>query len=241
MAGPYLLMADVRRVRKDVGPAQEHLEKARSLDPKSPEVKDGLARYHKDLGFAYLLKSRKKDALLQFEKALATEAPNVDLEQIRTILSRDDPLFAVAGIPVDPEVAEILKERTETARQEFMRAVKLKEERDFDGAVRAILLSLTARESAEGRFVLGQIRRDQGKSKEAERAFRAAVVQKPALHQAWLDLGSILYFKGDDAGALECYENYLHLSGDEDPLETRAQVEVKVKELRATLDGDNRK
>ncbi len=240
-AGPHLLMADVLRVRKDFGPAQEHLEKARSLDPKSPEVKDGLARYHKDLGFAYLLKSRKEDALLQFEKALATEAQNVDLDQIRAILKLDDPLSAVAETPVDSKVAEILKERTERAGEKFKRAVELHAERDFEGAVRAILESLTARESAEGRCVLGQIRRDQGKNKEAERAFRAALAQKPGLHQAWLYLGSILYFQGDDAGALECYENYLHLSGDEESLETRAQVEVKVKELRATLDGDTRK
>ena len=118
-----------------------------------------------------------------------------------------------------------------------MKAVELREERDFDGAVQAILKSLTAMETAEGRYVLGQIRHDQGKKEEAEGAFRAAVKAKPGLYQAWLDLGTLLYFKGEDAEALRCYENYLNLAGEADPVETRAAVEAKIKELRATLDG----
>jgi tetratricopeptide (TPR) repeat protein len=165
-------MADVERVEKDFGPAQEHLERARSLEPDSPVVKDGLARYHKDLGFAFLLKGRKEAAFVQFEKALATEAKNVDLAQVKAILSRGEDAASDPEIPVDPKVAEIMKEKSERARLLFVKARKLKGERDFDGAVKAILESLTALETAEGRFVLGQIFRDQGKNEEAERAYR---------------------------------------------------------------------
>ena len=238
MAGPHILMADVLRVNKDFGPAHEHLVKAESLQPDAPELADSLARFHKELGFALLLSGRKKEAFKHFELAVATKAKNVDLTQVAAILNRGEEAAVSPEEVVDAEVAIMLKERSERARQAYLRALKLHGERDFDGAVNAILESLVARETAEGRFVLGQIRRDQGKNAEAERAFRSAVKQKPVLYQAWLDLGSVLYFQGDDAGALECYENYLHLSGDEDPVETRAAVQAKVKEIRATLDGE---
>jgi protein O-mannosyl-transferase len=239
-AGPHLLMADVLRVKKDFGPAQEHLERARLIDENSMEVKDGIARYHKDLGFAYLLAGRKEEARAQFTKAVDAGSENVDLNQVRSILTRGEEVEAPPETPLDPEYEAIFKERTERARLAFMSAVKLQAEGDFDGAASAIIESLTALETAEARYVLGQIRQDQKKTEEAERAFRAAVKLKPALHQAWLDLGSLLYFKGDDAGALECYENYLALSGDEAPLETRAAVEVKVKEIRAALSERDR-
>ncbi len=238
MAGPHLLMADVLRVKKDFGPALEHLLKAESLQPAAPDLKDGQARFYKDLGFALLLSGRKKEAFERFVLAVATEAPNTDLAQVKAILSRGEEAAAPPEEGVDPKVAEILRERSERARRAFLKAVELKDERQFDAAVQAILTSLTSRETAEGRYVLGQIRREQGRKAEAERAFRTAVKQKPGLYQAWLDLGTILYFKNDDAGALECYENYLHLAGNEEPVETRAAVEARVKEIRAALDEE---
>jgi tetratricopeptide (TPR) repeat protein len=237
LAGPHLLMADVLRVKKDFSPAQEHLLKAESLQPDDPEMMDAKARFYRDLGFALLLSGRKPDAFEAFGKAVATEAPNTDLAQVKAILTRGEAEAVVPEEAVAPEVAAVLRERSEQARLAFMEAVRLRGERDFDGAVRAILESLTALETAEGRYVLGQIRHDQGKEDEAERAFRAAVKQKPGLYQAWLDLGTLLYFQGDDPGALECYENYLHLAGEGDPVETRAAVQAKVKQLRESLDG----
>jgi tetratricopeptide (TPR) repeat protein len=240
-AGAHLLLADVARMGKDFRPALEHLTRAKEIAPDSAEVKDALAAYHKALGYAYLFTARRskeareearKRAFEEFQKAVDAGSEKEDLGQVRVLLGLDEPDPAV---PLPPRVAEILAERTAEARKHFEESVRLSREGDLDGAAAAAERSLAARVSGEAWFQLARVRSAQDRDDDAESAYRAAVAAKPSLAVAWLNLGSLLYVKGELKEAREAYQGYLRAAHDADP-ETVRKVRALVEEIRRKLD-----
>ena len=243
-AGPHLLLAEIERLAKDFAPAQVHLERAKLLEPDSPEVKDAAAAYHKELGFAYLLAAGKKreerpywreKAFREFWKAVEAGSENEDLRHVRILLGLIEP---DAAVELDPKVREILEERTAEARGHFERAAELEKEGDVEGALAELDLSLKARVTAEAWCQRGNIRSRQGDHDEALRCYREAVRLRPTLVEAQLNLGSNLYLRGEREGALAAYEACLRHGAGRLPEETRTRIEALVDQIRRSLEDD---
>ncbi len=235
---PHLLLADAARLAKDFGPAQQHLADARARQPDLDEVKDALARYHRDLGYAYLLRHGEGDeerSLAEFRKALAAGSKNEDLGPVKARLG-----LAEEGTEppaLDPKVEEVLRQRTEEARRAFDESGRLLAAGDLAGAEREARRSLAARRTAEALHRLGEVLEAAERPDEAADAWRGAVELKPSLHQSWLALGMLLYRRGELAGAVEAFEGWLRAAGDDAPLATREQVKARIEEMRGKLGG----
>jgi tetratricopeptide (TPR) repeat protein len=234
LAAPHLVLADIYRMEKDFAPALEQLEWAKLREPDAADVKDAVAEFHKDLGYAYLLKGRKKEALKEFEKAVRAESDNVDLGQVRILLGYDEPV--ADGEPLDPVVEKLLREKTEEARQHFVRAAELRAKGDLEGAAAEFRLSIRARTSAEAWVEIGRIRFDQDRMKEAEEAFRTGARIKPGLAEAHLGIGNVLYLADNWKGALLGYREFLRTSADRGETPARIAVQARVDLLEKRIE-----
>ena len=133
---------------------------------------------------------------------------------------------------VDPKVERILAERAGEARRRFEEAVGRFEAGRFEEAETEVRASLKALTTAEGHHLLGLVLRELRRPEEAERAFLSAVKGKPSFAEAWLNLGTLRYFRGELPGAIEAYEAYLKHSGEAGAEETRGMVEARIREMR---------
>ncbi|MEN8150789.1 MAG: tetratricopeptide repeat protein, partial [Planctomycetota bacterium] len=229
LAAPHLVMAEIYRIEKDYGPIQEELSWAQTLEPDTDEVRDARASYHKDVGYAYLLKGRKEEALEAFARAIDAESKSVDLDQVRLLLGLDE--RKPDGPPLDPDVEALLREKTEEARVWFQRAAERRAAGDLEGAAVALKESIKARTSAEAWVELGRIRFDEKRNNEAETAFAKAIRLKPGLPEAHLGLGNVFYLRGDDVGAIASYRRFLRTSAKRGETDTRIRVKALVSVL----------
>jgi len=229
LAAPHLVLADIYRLEKDFAPALEELIWAKLREADSDAVKDALANYHKDLGYAHLLVGRKKEALAEFTKAVDVDSKNVDLDQVRLLLGFDE--SEAEGPALDPAVAALLREKTEEARKWFETAAERRRAEDLDGALDALVQSRKARTSAEAWVETGRIRYMRRESDAAEKAFRAAIKLKSSLPEAHLGLGNVLYLRHDYRGAIVSYRRFLRTSSRRGETDTRIRVKALLKEL----------
>jgi tetratricopeptide (TPR) repeat protein len=217
-AGPHLLLMDARRAERDFARALESLAEAKAREPDSEEVKDGAARYHRDLGYAFLLTRQEAKAMAEFRKAVESGSKNTDLAPVRRLLGMEE--GGPEGESPDPEVVAILRERTETARRHFEESGRLLAAGDLEGAEREIRASLEAR-----------------REEEAIRAFRLSAEVKPGLAAAHLALGHAHYRRGEMAEAVEAFERWLSTAGEGVSEEAREAIRARVTEMRGKLDA----
>jgi len=234
LAAPHLVLADIYRLEKDFAPALEELEWAKVREPGTDAVKDALADFHKDLGYAHLLSGRKKEALREFTKAVDVDSKNVDLTQVRLLLGFDDPGLDAPAL--DPVVAALLAEKTEEARKWFDIAAERRAAGDIPGALEALKESRQARTSAEAWVETGRIRVALRESDAAEAAFRAANRLKPSLPEAHLGLGNVLYLRDEYRAAIGAYRLFLRTSSKRGETDTRIRVKALVKELEKRVE-----
>jgi len=244
-AGAHLLLLNIARGRKDYESGQVHLERAMELEPGSAEVKDVAAAFHKEMGYAFLFSARRETlspersrryrerAFGEFRKAIEAGSEREDLKQVRILLGLEEP--DPGGEPLEPRVAEILRERAEKARGHFEASGRLWAAGDIEGADREIHASLDALVTAEAYYRLARLRTAQDRRADAVKAYRSAVRAKPSLAAAWLNLGGLLYFEGDLAGAVLAYEGWRRRAKDPDRA-TWAKVEAMVEEMKTTLE-----
>ncbi|MCU0724641.1 MAG: tetratricopeptide repeat protein [Planctomycetes bacterium] len=234
-AGPHLLLMDARRAERDFARALESLAEAKAREPDSEEVKDGAARYHRDLGYAFLLTRQEAKAMAEFRKAVESGSKNTDLAPVRRLLGMEE--GGPEGESPDPEVVAILRERTETARRHFEESGRLLAAGDLEGAEREIRASLEARRTGEGLCRLGEIQLAARREEEAIRSFRLSAEVKPGLAAAHLALGHAHYRRGEMAEAVEAFERWLSTAGEGVSEEAREAIRARVTEMRGKLDA----
>jgi tetratricopeptide (TPR) repeat protein len=201
-----LLRSEAWRRRNDWARAGVEVERARTLEPSNPEVRDAVAAHYRDCGYAFLLHGRKDQAAEAFRRAVAADPPNTDLSQAREFLERG----SAGGAPeIRPEVAAALDRAFTEARRLFDEGVAAREKGNAEEAEARFRASLGSFETAPARYALGVVLAARGDPAGAEEAYRAATVADPDLADAWLALGSLRFRRGDDAGAAEAWERWL--------------------------------
>ena len=211
------------------------MERARTLSPGDPDVKDALATHYRDVGYAFLLKRRRDQAEEAFRRALAAGSDRVDLAEVRRVLDRGGEPAAGAGGPVDPAVAEALERAFAEAGRLVEEGAALMRGGKAPEAAERFRASLRSFETASGRFGLGLALAASGDAAGAEAEYRRAAADDPSYAEAWLNLGALLYRRGADAEAVEAYEGYLLHAPAEGPEETVVRVRALVEVLRERL------
>ena len=240
-AAVCLLRADAFRKGNEWEKAGREVERARALDPGSPEVKDALAAHYRDVGYAFLLHRRRDQAEEAFRRALAAGSDRVDLSEVRRVLERGgEPAAPPGGEPVSPAVAEALSRARDEAEARWRSGADLYREGKHGEAAERFRASLRAFETAPARFGLGLALAAGGDLPGAEKEYRNAVADDPSHADAWLNLGALLYRRGEDAEAGKAYARYLEkapATGAEDTvLKVRALLAV-LQERRAAGEG----
>jgi Tfp pilus assembly protein PilF len=226
-AGLCLLRADIARKGKDWSAAGVEIERARALAPRSGEVLDAVAAHYRDVGYALLLHGRKDEAMVAFRRAIGADAPTTDLSEVRRIVDRGE---GRPEEPLNPAVAEALEKSFVEARTLFDEGVRARAASDPAAAEAKFRASLRAFETAQARFGLGLILAERGDAAAAEAEYLAATVADPGFPDAWLNLGSLRFKRGDDPGAALAWEQYLRRAPEDAPAAT-------VDRVRALLDG----
>jgi tetratricopeptide (TPR) repeat protein len=228
-----LLRSDALRKKGEWAAAGAEVERARTLDPGSPEVRDALASHYRDVGYAFLLHRRRDQAEEAFRRALAAESERVDLAEARRFLDGGAEAPAAAERPdLDPAVAEALEKAMEEARRFHREGADLLRAGKREEAAEAFRGSLRSFETAHARFGLGLALAASGDGEGAEREYRRAAADDPSFADAWLNLGALLYRRGADAEAEEAYLAYLRHAPGAGAEETVARVEAIVAVLR---------
>ncbi|MCK6480651.1 MAG: tetratricopeptide repeat protein [Planctomycetes bacterium] len=228
-----LLRSDALRKKGEWAAAGAEVERARTLDPGSPEVKDALAAHYRDVGYAFLLHRRRDQAGEAFRRAVAAGSERVDLAEVKRFLEGGEEGPAAAERPdLNPAVAEALEKAMEEARRRHGEGADLLRAGKREEAAEAFRASLRSFETAHARFGLGLALAASGDGEGAEREYRRAAADDPGFADAWLNLGALLYRRGADAEAEEAYLAYLRHAPQAGAEETVARVEAIVAVLR---------
>ncbi len=203
-----LVRADAHRLLGDWAASHREVERARSLAPADPEVRDALAAHYRDVGYALLLHGRRAEADEAFRRALAADGPSVDLSQVRLVLERG---VAPPEVPAgaDPAMGAALDRLVAAARERFDRGAEALKAGDPTGAAERFRESLAQYETAHGRFALGVALEAAGERGAAEEAYGRALTLDGAFADASLNLGGLLYRRGAKKEAAEAYRSYL--------------------------------
>ncbi len=228
-----LLRAEALRKKGEWAQAGSEVERARTLDPESPEVKDALAAHYRDVGYAFLLHRRRDQAEEAFRRAVAAGSDRVDLSEAKRFLESGGEISPAAVRPeVNPAVADALDRAMEEARTRHVEGAALLKAGKNVEAAEAFRASLRSFETSHARFGLGFALAAEGDGEGAEREYRRSVADDPSFADGWLNLGAVLYRRGEDAGAEEAYLAYLRHAPREGAEEVIARVEAIVEVLR---------
>jgi tetratricopeptide (TPR) repeat protein len=211
-----LLRADVHRARGRWVEAGVEVERARSLSPRDPDVRDAVATHYRDVGYAFLLRAttdaaqrrrNRAQAEEAFRRALAADPPRVDLDEVRRLLERGmEPPKALEG---SRELVEAFDRALAEAKRLVDEGAEALRAGEPETARQRFRESLRNYESPPARFGLGVALSALDRHEEAERAYEMAVDVDPRYAEAWLNLGGLRYRREDWAGAEEAYMEYL--------------------------------
>jgi tetratricopeptide (TPR) repeat protein len=219
-----LLRADAFRRKGDWKPALAEVERARTLAPNDPEVKDGVAAHYRDICYAFLLGGRRDQAEEALKRAEGAGSTRVDLVEVRRLFEKKT--GATASPSIDPAMAATLDRLVEEAHRLADEGAALYNGGKAAEAAEKFRESLRNFQTAHGHFGLGLSLQKAGDAPGAEKEFRFTTEIDPTHADAWLNLGAALYRRSDDAGAAAAYGNYLRFAPKEGAEETVLRVEA---------------
>lgn len=136
----------------------------------------------------------------------------------------------------DPAGHAQVKRKAEIDRR-FKEGVRMLQAKEYDYALTAFhrVLEL-APEMPEAHVNAGYALLGLGKAKAAKDFFDSATVLRPNQLNAYFGLAEALSELGDDFGAMQAMETYVHLAPEDDPFRRKAQAAAW--ELRGKLDEE---
>jgi len=234
-----LLRGDALRRKGDWRSAQAEVERARTLAPGDPEVRDAVAAHYRDVCYAFLLHRRRDQAVEALRRAEAAGSDRVDLAEVRRLVEGGADGSGAAPA-VDPAVAAAMDQAAGEAHRLCEEGAASFRDGKPAEAAEKFRASLRAFETAFGRFGLGLALAAGGDAAGAEKEYRRSAEDDPSYADAWLNLGALLFRRGADAEAEDAYGNYLRLAPKEGAGETVIKVRALVDALRGKREKEKR-
>jgi tetratricopeptide (TPR) repeat protein len=212
-----IFLGDVLRAQGEWARALAQYEEAAAKWPDSAEPRAALAKHHLDLGHAYLLKGRRREAIQAFRTAVEIPQEKVDVQSAKDRLH---------GIAV-------------AAFEEGMRLVG---EKKFAEAAEAFATSILAEPTRETRFNLGLVLTQAGDIEGAERAYAEALAATPEDVSARLNRAAVLLRLGRWDEAIDEYRWIVAHRPEDDPDRQAAERAIReVEEDEKRLRGEQPK
>lgn len=192
---------------------EDETEKAKFFYEEAVKYDDRNATAYAGLGEVYMALEDEKQALENYEKALAVDPDLTELYAPVGILYYQKPAPDIANAEKYMTKA-LAAEPNDAQTQYFLGLIRNKQNR-LDEALTALRRSLQIdADNAEAHYYLGEIYGKQGKDKEAIAEYQKAVELNPKYVNAWFDLGVAQYNNENFDAAVAAYKKVIELKND---------------------------